>query len=248
VTKGVQYSEPLIRSMEDSLKLAFDPYLMLSRQPDNSGNEFDVRLVNTSVIARLDNGEEQGVLEIVTVGKSDTFYLAFVSPFDLTHFNKKGKKQYSLHSVSLTVFHRVLSDLVPMFRAEWDNQDASSDSPHSQPHWHFVQSPERIEHIVRARLGADDQGLDFNPAQPENGLFSEIADCGRFHFAMMPLWGRADAPALKRVFDSDDFQKWFAGMSKYIAKQLDYIAGKMPAAALAFTPHNLDEMEGVMPK
>lgn len=238
----VQYSEPLVRFLENELRSAFNQgYLRLSRPPHSGGNEFTVQLAEPSMRARLDSGNEQGVIEITTVNKPDTFYLAFAAPFELI-----SRNQYILLSLSLTVFHGVAEELVPMFRAEWDRLDAaSSASNHAQPHWHFVQSPECIEQIVRARLSPPSETSEFNPQPEVSKLFSGIADCGKFHFAMTSLWETNDVPPPKRVFDSHDFKKWFAGLTRYIASQLAHLADKMPAASPTFTPQS-DKLKGVV--
>lgn len=229
--KEVQYSEALVQSLERALRSAFrSQYIVLSRRPHRSGSDFYVQLVNTSAVAYLDTGSEQAVVEI-TIGKPSTFYLGFVAIFEL-----KFKGQYILHSVSLTIFHSIANELVPMFRAEWDRQDAGSASHHCQPHWHFVQSPERIARIVRRKISMDRETSDFGLELNESTLFVGIAECERFHFAMTSLWRKEDVPPPKRVFDSQDFRRWFDGLTTYIANQIGYLAEKMPAAARTFAP------------
>ena len=240
---AVEYSQPLVRFLEDELRRTFGPsYLTLSRQPDSyNGNEFFVQLVDGRTTARLDNGDEQRVIEIANVGRDDTFYLGFEAMFEFA-----GKKRYILKSMSLTVFHRVAQEIVPMFRAEWDRVHATDETAiHAQPHWHFVQTPERIERIVRSSLGPTSEISEFNSEAQRGTLFSGIADCGSFHFAMSSLWEKGDIPPLKRVFESDDVQKWFLGLTKYIAGQLTFLAGKMPKPdTQVFRPR--DRMEGAV--
>src|ERR1039457_3132445 len=100
--------------------------------------------------------------------------------------------------------------------------DATSD--HAQPHWHFVQSPKRIEGIVRALVG---ETTEFSP-EPENDIFAGIADCGKLHFAMTALWSDKRVSTHKELFDSADFPKWFASLTKYIAGQIAYVVSKSP--------------------
>jgi hypothetical protein len=247
---NIEYSEPLIRSLEDGLRGTFGlSYLRLSREPHNSGNEFVVQLADVASSARLDNGDEQAVIEIASVGRADTFYLGFEAVFEFAteEDSRKGsrksvKRRYILKTISLTVFHRVIQDIVPMFRAEWDRAHAADATAiHAQPHWHFVQSPKRIERLVRSSSGPITEVSEFDSQPQQSPLFSGIADCGSFHFAMSSHWEKGDVPPLKRVFDSQDFYKWFLGLTKYIAGQLEFLALKMPKNdAHAFPPVEIE--------
>src|SRR5712692_8996509 len=138
----VEYSPPLIRSLEDSLKSAFNqPYLKLTTKPKNPGAWFHIRLENAPRTAESDDSAEQKVMEILTADqRSSAFSFGFTAVFAFSATHK-----YSLQHSSLAVFHNIAGEPVPLFRAEWDQLAASDEaSKHAQPHWHFVQSPERI--------------------------------------------------------------------------------------------------------
>ena len=144
---GVEYSEALVKFLERSMTSSFHPqYLQLTRKRGNSRDDFYVQVTDSAAIAYRDDGSPQHVVQIRTSDASSTsFYLGFVALFRLTSSTHK----HSLQHASLSVFHDI-GDIVPLFRAEWDESAAlSSTSKHAQPHWHFVQSPTRIERIVR---------------------------------------------------------------------------------------------------
>jgi hypothetical protein len=179
--------------------------------------------------AELDGGEQQNVIEIYTAdGESTTFYFGFQSVFK---FDRNTR--YLLHDCSISVFHDVLGERIPVFRAEWHRNDATSPtSTHIQPHWHFLQRPARIESVLlntqRIKSG---EIMEFVPEE-KAALFSELADCGKSHFAMTSLWEkRSDT---HRIFNSDEFLEWFDGLARHIADEISYVAKKMPSAAKDF--------------
>lgn len=231
MTKSVLYSQSLVQSLENSLKLAFNQrYLRLTR-PSNPGASFYVQLQDGTATAQLEDASEQTVLEIYTSdNQSSAFYFGFVAAFVIT-----ATRRYSLQDASISVFHIVLEDLMPLFRAEWHQLAASDEtSRHAQPHWHFVQRPERIERIVR-NSGRSSETAEFDPDQTSE-LFSKLADSSKFHFAMTSQWEKNANPPYKRIFDSEDFPKWFAGLTHYIAGQIDYLVSRTPARVTDFEP------------
>jgi hypothetical protein len=228
VSKAVHYSDTLIRALERSLQSAFNqPRIGLTKKPGQAGQEFNVRPQSGTSTAQLDNGSEQTVLEIITAdGRESSFYFGFVATFVQAELGK-----YVLQNASLSIFHETPEDLMPIFRAEWDAIHASTkESIHAQPHWHFVDHLERIERVVRRRMQVPDEVVEFLPEQTGD-LFSGLADYGKIHFAMTTLWDERDVPPPKRLFDSDEFPKWFAGLTNYVAGQIGYLVKKMPASA-----------------
>jgi hypothetical protein len=138
-------------------------------------------------------------------------------------------RKRALSDASLSVFHQIREDLVPLFRAEWHREAAIDNSAkHAQPHWHFSQTPERIENIVLDSIRPSGEAVDFTPTR-KSELFSNLADCGRFHFAMTTLWGKNDHPPAKRVFDTDGFLSWFGGLTVYIAGQVEHLIKHLPS-------------------
>ena len=235
----IEYSAPLIRSLEGSLKSAFNqPYLKLTTKPKNPGAGFHIRLENAPRTAQADDGSEQKVVDILTADRrSTTFSFGFIAAFVFSATHK-----YSLQHSSLTVFHDIAGEPVPLFRAEWDELAASDEaSKHAQPHWHFVQSPQRIGGIARTLLKPSGETTsEFSPEQ-QMELFSGLVDCGKFHFAMTSLWEKSEIPPYKkRLFDSGDFPKWFKNLANYIASQIAYLVSHMPSeatpAARVFVP------------
>jgi len=223
---GINYSSKLIQSLELSLRSAFNqPHLELTQKPHKPGGGFYVFLEKGDRIAQTDDGGELTVLPILTSsGEVTTFYFAFVATF------RFFVRDYDLQHASLIVFHDICAgELVPLFRAEWDYLAAAdTTSKHAQPHWHFVQRPERIEGIVRALI---DPSPDFTAGE-KSELFGGHVDYGKFHFAMTSL-GRFQ----KQVFQSDDFPKWFRSLTNYIAEQIDYLLSKTsPATTQDFVP------------
>lgn len=184
------------------MRLAFNqPFLRLSRRPQKESPAFSVQVINEEKYAQADDGRLQRVLEILAADERSTpFYFGFVADFAwgaITH-------NHVLQHASLIVFHDVYAgELTSFFRAEWDEQAATdTSSEHAQPHWHFVQSPTRIESIVRTVLGPGDE---FIP-EYKSELFVG-PDCGKFHFAMAPMWEKSRSPSYKQDFDADDFPK-----------------------------------------
>jgi hypothetical protein len=226
VKNGVEYSEGLVKFLERSITSSFNPqYLQLTRKRDNTWDDFYVEVTGSPAIAHRDDGSPQHVFEIRTSdGSSTSFYLGFVALFRLTSSTHK----HSLQHASLSVFHDI-GDIVPLFRAEWDELAALSEtSKHAQPHWHFVQSPARIERIVRSFLQPADEATDFAPSGQESEIFSGLADCGKFHFAMTSL---GDGQ-FRHMFDSEEFQRWFAALTGYVGDQIDYLAKKTHSGGL----------------
>lgn len=223
---GIYYRDALLQSLERSLRSAFNqPYLRLTRKPRKPGGGFRISLEGGDRIARTDDGTDQLVMGIVVEeGKASAFYFGFVATFEME------TRGHALQHASVSVFHDICAgELTPLFRAEWDQKAASdATSEHAQPHWHFVQSPERIEGIVRTLIS---RPREFSP-QPDNEIFAGIADCGKIHFAMASLLDEKDISSHKQLFDSADFPKWFAGLTRYIAGQIAYIAEKAPASPI----------------
>lgn len=230
MVETVQYSRPLVSKLEKSLRAAFNPSTILNRKPENIGTRFDVSLRNGQP-ARTGDRPEQMLLPIVVPGRENTaFWFGFVANFEISIAEVR---KFDLVHASLTVFHDIGSR-EPLFRAEWDHKDAVGSSKHAQPHWHFVQSPESIEVLVRTLLApASEAATEFVPDK-ESAFFSGIADCGRFHFAMTSLWEKSGTPPYrKKLFDSNDFPNWFDNLAIYIADQVSYILSHLPASATA---------------
>jgi hypothetical protein len=229
VAEGILYDNSLIDAFEKSLSSAFNRSVNLSRKPRKPTGAFLVELVDGDTYAHTNEGTEWIVCEIRnTENKPNGFYFAFVATFERRTFNN-----YALQHSSLQVFHD-LGDLIPLFRAEW-SQEATLDqkSEHAQPHWHFVQRPERIEEIVRSKISPP---REFIP-EPEARLFGRFADSGKFHFAMSPLWAKDKHAPRKEDFESDNFPIWFDNLTKYVAGQIFYIVGKAPSLpAKIFAP------------
>ena len=220
---GIPYSETLLQSLEKSLRTSFNqPYLRLTRRPTKRGTTFRVSLEQAERTIETDDGGEQNVLAIVlSNGQPSTFYFTFAAKFEIK------ADRHTLQHASLSVFHNVYAgEITPLFRAEWD-QAAASDAAsfHAQPHWHFVQRPERIEGIVRSLLTPSEE---FVP-QPESDIFSGLVDCGKIHFAMTSLWDRKEHSSHKQVFEAADFPKWFANLMRYLADQIAYAVSKAPS-------------------
>jgi len=222
VTNGVEYSEALVKFLEQSLTTAFNPqYLQLTRRRGNTRDDFYVEVTDSPAIALRDDDSPQHVFQIRTSDDSPTsFYLGFVALFRLTSSTHK----HSLQHASLSVFHDI-GDIIPLFRAEWDEIAALCEtSKHAQPHWHFVQSPGRIERVVRSFLLAANDAIDFSPTGQESEIFSGLADCGKFHFAMTSLGDGG----FRHAFDAEEFQRWFAALTGYIGDQIAYLMKKTP--------------------
>lgn len=229
----VHYSQSLIQKLEESLRSAFNQPLLRLTRPARSGSEIRVTLADGQKIVPMEEASVQLVVEILTGDqRRSSFWFGFVAVFGLAEI-----KKYTLQHSSLMVFHDIGGELVPLFRAEWDQLDASNEeSKHAQPHWHFVQNPERIEGLIRS-LSRPSPAVtnEFSPEQ-DSKLFSGLADCGQFHFAMTSLWEKSETPPYKkRLFDSDDFPKWFKNLTNYVAGQIDYLVSHMPAAAAQTT-------------
>jgi len=218
----VEYSNTLIRRLEESLRSAFGQPSMLLGVPRDRGVGFHARLNGGSRTAHMDDGPNQDVAEIVVNQRHSGFWFTFDAAFTIGLHD-----QYTLEHAAIGVFHEIGTELVPFFRADWDKLDAEQESEHAQPHWHFVQRPSRIEGIVRGLRAASSQlPTEFEP-EPI-GLFDQLVDCGKVHFAMTSLWEKSEEPPYKkRLFDSDDFPKWFDSLTRYIAGEIAFIVGHM---------------------
>jgi hypothetical protein len=231
----IQYSQRLRQHLEKSLQSAFrQPFLRLKGPPGKKAVEFHIRLDEDlrggRSTAREDDGSEPIVMEIITpAGAHSTFWFTFVAAF-----RQERSVTASLQHASLLIFHEIAGDLVPLFRAEWDQVAAvCAESRHAQPHWHFVQRPARIERLVKSFMASSAEVVREFAPEKESDLFAETADCSRFHFAMTSLWEeKAIPPYLKRTFDTDEFPKWFANLTQYIAEQVAYTVSHMPGGGL----------------
>lgn len=243
MAQGIPYGVGLILSLRGSLSSAFNRPVILNTKPHNPGGEFAVSLTESDKFAQTNEGSEQLVCEIRDADSQPSgFYFGFAATFEL--FDLGGREEgerratphkYMLQHASLQVFHDI-GELLPLFRAEWDQKAASdTKSDHAQPHWHFVQRPERIERIVRMLISPP---TEFAPEE-ESELFAGYADSGKFHFAMSPLWDKNKESSHKQLFESADFQKWFASLTKYVAGQIAYLVKKAPpAVAKEFVPES----------
>jgi hypothetical protein len=225
MTEGIPYNNALVQSLEANLATAFNrPYLRLTRRPSKSGAVFRISLEGGDRLAEPDEGYEQMVMRVYTSNRQPTtFYFTFEATFEIeTH-------KHSLQHASLTILHDLYAgELSPLFRADWDRKAASDrTSKHAQPHWHFVQRPERIEGIVRTVLSPPQDFV----AQKQTSVFAGLVDCGKFHFAMSPLWDRKNVLCHKQVFEYGDFRDWFASLTKYVADQIGYLISKAPPLA-----------------
>lgn len=210
--------------MEKSLRSAFhQPNIGLTKRPHKPG-DFYVQLESgQGRTASTNDGVEQTVVQILDEHSEGTaFFFGFVGLFVPAPENR-----YCLKHASLSVFHDIIGDPVPLFRAEWDEIAASTpEAKHAQPHWHFVQSPRNIESILRTLTGTSGQPSEFTPGF----LFPSLPDCGDIHFAMTSL----GTPEYRCLFDSGEFEKWFEGMTAYVGGQIAYIVGKTrPLSAAA---------------
>jgi len=75
---------------------------------------------------------------------------------------------------------------------------------------------------------------EFNP-DADASIFADVVDCGRLHFAMSPLWAANQEHSYIQTFGREDFPKWFANLTLYIAAQIAYPVAKTPAATKEFT-------------
>jgi hypothetical protein len=231
VADGIPYRDGLVQSLERSLRSGFNqPHLRLTRKPGKPGGGFGISLETGDKIAQTDDGRDLPVMGIsIEEDKESAFYFGFVATFEIQ------ASGYALQHASVSVFQDIFAgDLAPLFRAEWDQKAAAdTTSEHAQPHWHFVQSPDRIGSIVRTLINPP---REFS-SEPEGDIFAGIADCGKIHFAMTSLLGEGAASSHKQLFDASDFPKWFANLTKYIAAQIAYIISKAPPGPITeFVP------------
>jgi hypothetical protein len=181
-------------------------------------------------VAGTGDDRDHWVMEIKTEGnRRSGFWFGFTAKFALA-----GSRKHTLQEVSVLVFQDILGDLIPFFRAEWMQSAVDDASKHAQPHWHFTQSPVRIESIIRAFSTSDLEAVrEFSP-EAEAGLFAGLPDFGMFHFAMTSLWEECDEPPyLKRQFDSDQFPRWFRSLTDYIAEQISYLVSHLPISGVS---------------
>ncbi len=228
----IYYSEALISSLENSLKASFKrPDLRLTRRPSaKQGGPLSIMLADGDRLAE-ENATTHRVFAILTDQiHHDTFYFGFTALFD-PWTQMKTARQHWMYHISLSIFQNLIGDLVPVFRAEWDERGVSTTSDHAQPHWHFSLRPDRIEGIVRVFVSPGEQSrvAEFSP-DVESELFPDVAELDKFHFAMSPLWVKDKTAPHKHGFESEEqFLKWFDNLTRYVAHQLVYVCAKSPA-------------------
>ena len=221
----IAYKQKLVRVLEKDLQTAFNPHLTLIKPTLGRKRTVELRVFieNWDREVEDDGGNVHYTKAILGADSLESdFYVSFLCIF------RHHVEGVCLQHVSLSIFYDLIAEeLVPVFRAEWDALAASdAGSRHAQPHWHFVQSPSRIERIVKNFSTAR---MEFS-APEDCGLFQEVIDLGRFHFAMASLWPKR-GHSHKEVFSADDFTAWFASLVEYVANQIDYIRSKSTRAA-----------------
>lgn len=236
MSKEVIYSKKLGQRLERTLRSAFNPKAELTKPPKNPESGFRVELIGTKT-AQIDDQWTQMVDKILIADDDQAeMYFGFVACFQ-----PATPLQYYLSDASLSVFQGIIGEPTPLFRAEWHRQGLSENSFHPQPHWDFSQTPGRIENIVRLFMRPPNEPSEFSPFV-KSKIFSSLADCGRFHFAMTSMWRNSDQPPPKRRFETADFLEWFSGLADHTAKQIKYLADNMPRKeATTFAPNKTIE-------
>jgi hypothetical protein len=226
MAEEIRYDTALRISILKSLREAFSqPTLNLTSPRDHRTPQFSINLTDGDKLVP-DDRYEHVLKHIRTPDSSDTsFYFGFTAKFG-------ESKPRCLNHASLVVFCEVCAgELVPVIRAEWDAIAAyDGASPHAQPHWHFVQTPERIERIVA--ILSSHKG-DFVPDAPSN-LFAHRAGYENCHFAMASLLDSKTGH--KETYSGTEFQNWFRNMTKHVAEQVLYVAEKAPGRLKEFNP------------
>jgi hypothetical protein len=212
----IKFDQSLRLSIQTSLRAAFNqPLLELTSAP-NRGSHFTIAISNPDTTAS-DVRYEHALKHVIDPnGKDTNFYFGFTGAFG-------QRAPRCLHHASLVVFcHVGFQELLPVIRAEWDAIAATDESKHAQPHWHFVQTPEYIERIVRT-LSSD--SFDFAPDAPDS-IFSERPIYEQCHFAMASLTDATKGH--KETFNDATFKGWFRNMTRYVGEQVMYVADKSP--------------------
>jgi len=243
----VYYSDALIRKLEAALNASFGARSVHLTQPRKKDFREAIRVTlqegeqNQRTVAGDGDSSAHCVMEIITKSSSGSgFWFGLSAIFEPT-----ASRKHSLEHVSLLVFQDIFGDLIPFFRAEWMRSAVDDASKHAQPHWHFTQSPARIESIIRAFSTSDRVAVRKFSPEAETGLFAGLPDFGMFHFAMTSLWEECNEPPyLKRQFDSEQFPMWFASLTDYIAEQISYLNSHVPASGVTslkdFVPSAFD--------
>ena len=252
MSEYVYYNDALIRKLEGAFTSSFGVRSVQLTRPPKKDYRDAIRVTlqmseqNHRTIPGDGVNPTHCVMEIITKNNSRSgFWFGFSAIFEPTG-SKKPSQLHSLEHISVLVFQDILGDLVPCFRAEWMQSAVfDTESKHAQPHWHFTQSPMRIEGLIRA-FSASNVGpaKEFSPEE-EDGIFSGLVDFGMFHFAMTPLWEVGGGySSRKRQFDSDQFPEWFKSLTEYIAEQITYLVKHTPTSGVTttrdFVPQRLE--------
>ena len=148
----VEYSDSLVRKLEDALRTSFHQRSLFLTRREKNGSLGDIRITlqrgpsGREFVAGDGDGRDHWVMEILADGdRGSGFWFGFFARFALVESRKP-----TLQDVSILVFQDIRGALIPLFRAEWA-QVAVLDrvSNHAQPHWHFTQSPSFIENTIR---------------------------------------------------------------------------------------------------
>jgi len=163
---------------------------------------------------------EQWVINIPTSG-DDKYWLGASLTF-IDHL-----AQFKLEGVSVRVFKGLISDLykIPLFRAEWDADKASTRTEHAQPHWH-VYSVSTIETGFETNI-KQESPVDFNERMDNNREEIDVwSSSDKFHFAMCSSWHTDDKHQVE-LSDESHLINWLNRCIAYIQKQLEYISGNI---------------------
>ncbi len=117
----IGYSNSLINFLESSLATAFNqPSVQLTRKSRKAGASFQVRMIGGDRDALIDDSIDQSVTQIcLGGGVSTSFYLGFVAVFEV------AVESHALRHSSISVFHDIGGELMPLFRADWDELAAA---------------------------------------------------------------------------------------------------------------------------
>jgi hypothetical protein len=216
LAKRAVYSTKLVREMEKCLSEAFRNYSVRLTQLTKHADAY-VEISSAAKRIRRDDGHEDLVIDVMTTENvSSGFLFGFRSIFE--PYPGGGK---ALRDATLSIFQDLGIDSTPLFRAEWHQLGFDDDKAiHAQPHWHFVQSPKRIEEIIRmATAPASEEPIEFGADRPD--CFNESIDSTGFHFAMGSI-DKTERP-FKYAFDTEEFIVWLRGLTRYVTGQIDYL-------------------------
>jgi hypothetical protein len=218
----IEYSEALLRQLEDQLSVAIanaKGKVRLTRRPRDSGEYFfcGVQFMNEEINKRYTQPDaiayEWNLAKALRKGAATASVWVGVR----LRFDSEGEGAYLASASVLVLAFR--DALYPLVRAEWDYR-GFCDARHAQPHWHVLTA---LQADTELRALADNIPQEFVAAYPDTRLRQSEA----LHLAMSTDWPALDGERFVcDLPDKGNLRNWVVKTVNYSIDQVQYALAK----------------------